>query len=159
MADIDNIDNTQDTIDVRDVIARFEELEAELQERHEAGQFMSDFDDWITNSIDNSAPVLAAFEDGDQVQSDIEEFYKLRELLDDLKGQGGDEEWRGAWYPVTLVKDDYFKEYAQGLAEDIGAVPKDLSWPACHIDWDAAADALQNDYTSVDYDGETYWTR
>jgi hypothetical protein len=59
----------------------------------------------------------------------------------------------------VLVRDSYFAEYAQQLAEDIGAVPSDASWPARHIDWEAAADELQTDYTSVDFDGVTYWTR
>jgi hypothetical protein len=36
---------------------------------------------------------------------------------------------------------------------------RDLSWPASYIDWDAAADALRMDYTSVDYAGVTYWVR
>src|SRR5574343_1100147 len=62
-------------------------------------------------------------------------------------------------YGATLIRDSYFEEYAQELAEDIGAIGKDLPWPACHIDWEAAADALKQDYTSVDFDGVEYWVR
>jgi hypothetical protein len=59
----------------------------------------------------------------------------------------------------TLIRDSYFKEYAQDLAEDIGAIQPDLSWPYNCIDWDQAADELQSDYTSIDIGGVTYWGR
>jgi hypothetical protein len=64
---------------------------------------------------------------------------------------------------VALVRDSYFERYAQELAEDTGglreAVPNRMNyiWPFCHIDWKAAADSLQQDYSSADFDGETYW--
>jgi len=60
---------------------------------------------------------------------------------------------------VTLVRDDHFVRYARELAHDIGAVREAAEWPLSHIDWDAAATALQSDYTSLDFDGVTYWTR
>ncbi|KKK55784.1 hypothetical protein LCGC14_3071100, partial [marine sediment metagenome] len=45
------------------------------------------------------------------------------------------------------------------LAEDIGAIAKDTSWPATSIDWEAAANELLIDYSSVDFDGVTYYFR
>lgn len=59
----------------------------------------------------------------------------------------------------VMIPDDDFEEYAQELAEDIGAVQKDVAWPACHIDWEEAADALKQDYTSVTVDDTLYWFR
>ncbi len=58
-----------------------------------------------------------------------------------------------------LISDGYFETYAQELAYDIGAVPSDVSWPLTCFDWDAAAEALQVDYTSVVWNGATYWGR
>jgi len=72
---------------------------------------------------------------------------------------GGDEQWEGAWYPVTLIRDSYFENYAQELADGIGAINSDARWPNNCIDWARAARELQADYTSVDFDGETYWCR
>ena len=43
------------------------------------------------------------------------------------------------------------------MAEDIGAISGDESWPLNYIDWAAAAEALQMDYTSIDFDGVEYW--
>ncbi len=150
-----DISNHDDIIDSRDVIARIEELEAELAERHEAGQFASSFDDWIANSRDNSNPIYAAFpDDGHDVQCDIEELYKLRALAEQASGYAAD--WQ---HGETLVRDSYFETYAQELAEDIGAVDRNASWPNTCIDWEQAARELQMDYTSVDFDGVTYWIR
>jgi len=152
--------NTADVIDMRDAIARFEELETELQDRHETGGFMSDFQDWISNSRDNSNPVHAAFpDDGAQVQSDIEEFYKLQKFIGACKGYGGDEQWRGHWYPVVMVRDSYFRDFAEEEAESIGAINGNAKWPNNCIDWDRAARELRMDYSAVDYDGVTYWYR
>jgi hypothetical protein len=58
-----------------------------------------------------------------------------------------------------MIRDSYFKEYAQEFAEDIGAINKNASWPNTCIDWDQAARELQMDYTSVNFDGVTYWIR
>lgn len=66
------------------------------------------------------------------------------------------EDWE---YGVTLIRDSYFQTYAEELADDIGAVPADVSWPLTCIDWEQAARELQQDYTCVDFDGVTYWVR
>lgn len=111
-------------IDLRDVIARFEELE-DLEER---------------DSDEN------------------EEFESIKKLLEELAGYGGDEQWRGDWYPCTLISDDAFADYAQELLKDCGTIPSDLpEWVS--IDWDETAKAVQQDYSSVELDGDTYWYR
>jgi len=81
----------------------------------------------------------------------------LGEILGELAGYGGDEQFEGDWYPITLVRDSYFVQYAMDFAEDIGAVNPDATWPNNYIDWDRAADALQMDYSSVEINGTTYW--
>jgi hypothetical protein len=118
------ITNTDDTIDLRDVIARFEEIEEEQTDDEEIAEFM-----------------------------------QLKQLLDDCKGHGGDEQWRGDWYPVTLIRDSYFENYAQELAEEVDAVSSDAKWPYTCIDWEKAARELQYDYTSVGFGDVTYWYR
>jgi hypothetical protein len=90
---------------------------------------------------------------------DAEELAPLQALLDTLAGTGGDHEWRGQWYPVTLIRDSHFETYARELAEDIGAIRADAQWPLTCIDWEKAAWELQTDYTSVEFDGVTYWYR
>jgi hypothetical protein len=128
------VSNMNDVIDTRDLIARFEELESIKD--NAGGTFSEEFTE-----------VLRI------------EFDQLRSLLDDLGGRGGDEQWRGDWYPVTLIRDDYFKTYAQELAEDIGVINQGAVWPNNCIDWEQAARELQMDYSTVEFDGVTYWYR
>jgi len=65
----------------------------------------------------------------------------------------------GDSYEPTLIPDDEFEDYAQELAEDIGAIDDDAGWPANHIDWEAAADALRMDYTTIAFKGDDYLIR
>lgn len=127
-----DISNSADIIDVRDIIARVEELEDERD----------------------------GLDEGEQLdEDDSAELDALTELLNDLAGYGGDEQWRGAWYPVTLIRDDYFEDYARELANDIGAIDRNATWPANCIDWEQAASELQVDYSTVEYGEVTYWYR
>jgi len=80
--------------------------------------------------------------------------------LADLKLLAEQGETMDNWeHGLTLIRDSYFKEYAQELAEDIGAMPKEYSWPTSCIDWDQAADELRMDYTPLTFGNVTYWAR
>lgn len=124
------ISSSDDLIDVRDIIARVEELETQRDD-----------------------------EDEEMDGEEVTELATLRELLSDLAGNGGDEDWRGDWYPITLIRESHFENYAQELAEDIGAIDRNASWPNTCIDWEAASEALLMDYTSTEFDGVTYYYR
>src|SRR5689334_22116322 len=82
------------------------------------------------------------------------ELKALQSLAEEAEGYAAD--WK---HGETLIRDSYFKTYAQELADDIGAIDANASWPMSCIDWDQAARELQMDYTSVDFDGVTYWVR
>lgn len=58
----------------------------------------------------------------------------------------------------TLIRDDYFVEYAKDLAAELGYVesPQPAQWPYTCVDWDRAAEELKQDYYSVTFDGKTY---
>lgn len=83
-----------------------------------------------------------------------EELHALKELAEQCERYSGD--WK---YGATLIRDDYFEEYAQELAEDLGLINGNASWPNNCIDWEQAANDLKYDYTSVDFNGVTYWIR
>jgi hypothetical protein len=86
------------------------------------------------------------------------ELAQLRALLDELKGYGGDEQWRGDWYPAQLIDDEYFVEYATDLVVDCGELPRDMPHYIV-VDWAATARNIREDYSTVDVDGRTYWYR
>lgn len=87
----------------------------------------------------------------DEVGSDADELKNLVELRDEIGSP-----WDGGVY---LISEDNFTEHAEQLAEDIGAIERSASWPCNYIDWNRAAEDLKNDYSTVDYDGETYYYR
>ena len=125
-----DLDLSADIIDVRDIIARVEDLRDECDD---------------TSALNTP-----------EARQDLKD---LESLLEDLQGLGGDEQFEGEWYPVTLIRDSYFTAYAQELAEDIGAVDANAKWPNNCIDWEFAAKELKYDYSGVDINGTTYWTR
>ena len=75
-------------------------------------------------------------------------------LRDEAEGYA--EDWQ---YGVALIRDSHFKDYAEELAEEIGAINRNPTWPNNCIDWDEAARQLQQDYASVEFDGVEYWVR
>lgn len=125
--------NHADTIDTRDIIEQIEGLESDIEDLRESEQM------------------------SDKTAAD-EELQSLLSLMDELKGQGGDEQWRGDWYPVSLIHEDYFVDAMRQLMEDIGDIPH--RFPSyIVIDWEATAENLRVDYSSVDIEGHTYWFR
>lgn len=96
-------------------------------------------------------------EQGGLDEDDGDEFDSLSNLVDTINDYGGDSAEDG----VTLIRDSYFTEYAQQLAEDIGAIGNAAAagWPLYCIDWEQAARELQADYSALEFDGVTYWFR
>jgi hypothetical protein len=91
-----------------------------------------------------------------QEELDDEERAEL-DILESLADEAsGSPDWQ---YGETLIRDTYFRDYAQELAQDCGMIPDDLRWPCTCIDWEQAARELQIDYFSVDFDGVTFWIR
>jgi hypothetical protein len=133
------ISNTDDMIDSRDVIARIEELEDDRAQVlacvEDETRSARELDDW---DADNGAELAA-----------------LKSLADEAEGYAPD--WH---HGETLIRDSYFKDYARDLAEDLhGREALSGAWPFGCIDWEEAAQELQQDYTSVLFDGVTYWVR
>ena len=123
------ITNSDDIIDSRDVIERIEELRDELADA------LEDKDRAVANDI-------------------LGELIPLESLAKEASEYSPD--WQ---YGEALIRDSYFEDYAQELADDIGAIPDGYTWPTSCIDWKAAARDLQVDYTEVDFDGVSYWIR
>lgn len=120
---------TADVTDSRDIISRIDRVETDL---------------------------AAAIEAGDGTEFELrKELNALDAFATEASGYAAD--WR---YGETIIHADYFVTYAEELAHDIGAVSAETSgWPNRHIDWEAAADELKQDYSEVEFEGETYYIR
>ena len=119
---------------------------------------MSNLD--LTADIIDVRDIIACIEYFDDEENDEnEELNNLLSIMTELESVGGgDEQWRGDWYPLTLIADSYFTDYARELLEDCGDLPKELPH-YIEIDWDATARNIRVDYTPVTINGATYWTR
>lgn len=151
------IDNSQDLIESRDVIKCTEELQDErdglAQMLEEAKQEIADCED------ESDKPNLReAFQDAqDELEQwdndNQEELKNLKALEDGINSS----EWR---HGLTLIRETYFADYCREMCEDIGDIPKNLpSYIENAIDWDKVARQLKQDYSTVEYDGVTYYYR
>jgi len=130
----ENLIKHDDIVDVRDIIAKLATLERLRSDTPDA--------DAVTWELSEEAKELAA----------------LERIMEDLKGKGGDEQWRGDWYPVTLIHEDYFTEYTKELVTECGYLSRDFpGWIA--IDWESTANAVRQDYQPIEIDDHVYWTR
>lgn len=112
----------------------------------------------VSSDVIDSRDIIERIDDL-EARDDLDE-YETVELADLLAFAAEAEGYISDWkYGESLIRDSYFVEYAQELADDIGAVSKDASWPNSYIDWDAAAEALQQDFTSIELRGVTFWAR
>lgn len=153
-------------IDSRDVIARQEDLQDTLtsaydeylEEVQEVVEELSEggttpggempeamtFTHWVQDTSDNSDATY---------QEEAEEYMWLENLIDECDGVV---DWK---YGATLIREAIFEDYARELAEDIGAIDSNATWPLQHINWTEAAEALRMDYTEVDFGGVAYLVR
>jgi hypothetical protein len=134
------LDLTTDLIDVREIIERIEELETLL------GNEDGTDEGWMGTD------------------AEWDELAALQVWMSEMKGYGGDEQWRGDWYPVTLIAESYFVEYIKDLIHDCYEMPKEMhsgDWPYRHmtIDYDAAAKEAEADYMTIEIEGVDYFYR
>lgn len=138
ISDAPEIDENADTLDSRDVIKALE-IYRDAVTALGLDPDAKDIDD---SDLDS---------DGLEIW---ETYIALRNFDEECSGYASD--WQ---HGETLINDSYFEDYARELAKDIGAVKLDSKWPNNHIDWEAAAEELQRDYTSIKFKGQTFWIR
>lgn len=91
----------------------------------------------------------------DSYSTDIEEYKNINTFCAELSDYSSDFE-----YGEAIIREDYFTQYAEDFCKDCGLVPSDLSsLIEDNLDWDGIAEDLKQDYTSVEYDGDTYYIR
>ena len=169
------ISSSDDVIDSRDIIARKDELESEREDLVSAVESASE----ALSDHQAEEPPNSVEESGDDGEEYAEWSAKLSELktalvdatseLDEWDEDNGDElkglvalcdeapgdDWE---HGATLINESYFTDYCQELVSDIGDLPKDIPGYLV-IDWEATANNLRADYTSVEWEGTTFYVR
>lgn len=152
-----------EVVDSRDIIARIEELEAELQAVHEdateEGLTTLNYSDWLA--------AFAASLDGDDT-IDLTTYEAITESLEELaelKALTNEAESSLDWvYGEALIREDYFTDYIEELIEDCYQLPEGFNsgeWPWRHmsLNYEAAAEEAKQDYFEVQWGDETYLIR
>lgn len=135
-------------LDTRDLSKRREELKEEILD-----SFLENFPHYqeMTESFED-----IRFEE-EEIQSwkeDFEDELKEIEEIDTIENELGSE----FDYGITLVDVDDWEEFVEQDLKDLGYIPKDFpSW--IEIDWEATANNVRQDYTEVEYQGNSYLGR
>ncbi|AMR79469.1 antirestriction protein ArdA [Cupriavidus nantongensis] len=150
-----------DIIDIREITDRVDELRDELQTAMDENEEGHDFETLEEYRAAVRKDVSAAH--CHKLYEEERELTELEDILDELRGCGGDHQWEGDWYPLMLIADDHFQDFAQQEAEDCGLIDSSAKWPHTCIDWERAARELRMDYSAVsvtiDGDIREYWYR
>jgi predicted nuclease with TOPRIM domain len=154
----EEIDFSENIIDTRDIIEKYEEIDNELTNSRERIEEIREELKPLSRDIpDQEEDYYALKDELNDLEGYIEDLIQENLVLMDFVDKYEDEipEFTDG---AVLIRDDYFVEYAQQLADDIYDI-EDSRWPFCHIDWDEAAEALQQDYAIVEIAGDVYWYR
>lgn len=144
-------DITKEVFDLRDIIELYEELEAEL---------LTDYNALNGESERATDPEDVAFQDFlESVATDeAQEYRAIRAVLLELAGTGDDEQWRGDWYPVTMIAERHWVDYCEDLVKDIGDLPQEIP-SYIVIDWEDTAENIRADYSEIAIEGISYYYR
>lgn len=178
------VNNSEDILDSRDVIARRDYLRDERQSLEDAiteleeGETDDDGNPMVPPCAQAMGCLCAGHAQGNRASSPCEtnenaetELGQARAAL--VEWNAGDEaeelrdleafiaEGSPSWEDgETLIRESYFEDYAQELADDLhGERMAKNEWPFSCIDWERAARELRYDYTGADFDGVTYYYR
>ena len=148
------IDSSDSYIDPQAVIVEADEYEDSIAcKQEEIDMVQGRIDDLDPEDEDYDDELSGLECERDNLQDELtgleEEAEDIFELRDDCNFYARGE---------TLISEDVWDSYVRQLAEDIEGI--DLSqWPYNRIDWDAAANDLLVDYTTITFRGQDFYVR
>lgn len=148
------IDSSDEFINPRDVEVEADEYEDSIackqEEINDIETQIQDLDDEDESYDDDLADLECQLENlKDELTGLEEEAEDIFELRSDCNNYA-----RGD----TLINEDYWVEYVQQMAEDIDGIDTS-NWPYNRIDWEAAAEDLRMDYTTITWRGQDFYVR
>ena len=135
------------TIDTRDLIEERDELK---------GQILDNFNDRFDTELDDFNDIERYLDEDerDDFKSYWEDEYQQIDDIDEVENAVGSE----FTYGCTLIEEDYFEGYVRELLVDCGYISKDFPY-WIEIDWEATSENVKQDYSELEYKGETYYFR
>ena len=135
-------------IDTRDLIETRDELKQEILD-----SFLENFPHYeeMTESFED---ILFEEEEIESWKQDWQEEINQITCIDEVEDEIGSEFDFG----VTLIAEDDFTDYVEDYLKGCGYISDDFpSW--IEIDWEATAENVKQDYSELEYEGETYFYR
>ena len=131
-------------IDTRDLIETRDKLKQEILD-----SFLENFPHYeeMTESFED---ILFEEEEIESWKQDWQEEINQITCIDEVEDEIGSEFDFG----VILIPEDDFTDYVEDLLEGCGDISDDFE-----IDWEATAEDVKQDYSELEYEGETYFYR
>ena len=159
----DEITNSEDILDSCNIQERYDYLTERIQDAFsDAGRDSVDFESCVENwkegnRLDSILSRLVHLEMLDE--SELEEWKTIKTVFIDQFSTNS--EWG---YGMVFLRDSYMDEdWAENQCKDLGyfgTVKNELpSFIYNNINWQGILEDLQQDYTTVDFDGVDYWYR
>jgi len=143
--------NLNDTIiDSRDIEERINELESLIDDYESDIEELQDSDEFEGDGLDTEDQQRL-----EQLREDLEEAQEELNPLTAIRDEVSSSEWD---YGLTLIHEDVWVDYVKELCEDIGEIPSELP-SYIVVDWDATADNISVDYSTVTIEGNDYYYR
>lgn len=141
--------NTTELIERRDLLT--EDVINDFNDTFEADVY--DLDEMISYEPEEDDDHYEDYEDEFNTFRDTwaDELQEIRNI-DEIESDIGSREFQ---YGITLIPVDDFEEYAQDYTRELYNLSDIPSW--IEIDWDATAHNLSSDFSSVEYDGDSYY--
>ncbi len=178
-----SINSSNDIIDSRDIISEIDDLESAISDFNDdittAEEEIDDLDSQIEllddetelkflieatddkkeqakfeSKIKNIQDAIIEYNDQiARITSErnevMEELKPLKEFADECESYAPD--WNSG---VVLISEDHFTEYAKDLCEEVENVPDYIV-----IDWEETAENLKIDYTTIEFEGFSFYVR
>ena len=137
-------------LDTRDLQEQIDNLELEIEDLNE------DLED-LEKDLGMCGSKHELRTTQDEIEKGKEQLQDLRDELQPLLDLKVEDipDWD---YGAILIPESDWEEYVEDLLKDCGYISNDVPWWIV-IDWAATADNVAADYSTVDYDGDTYYYR
>lgn len=142
-------------IDTRDLIEERDNLKEQILDDFN-DRFYTELDDFdeIETYLNDEASENIDEDERDDFKSYWEDEYQQIDDIDEVENAVGSE----FTYGCTLIEEDDFEDYVRELLVDCGYISKDFPhW--IEIDWEATSENVKQDYSELEYKGETYYFR
>lgn len=145
-------------IDSRDIVKEYDDMvierEGYLEDVVMAEEILNDVDPEDEDATADAEMWLESARTNLEIweQDNLDRFSMLESVIETGRSYN-----TGFDNGVTLIPLDKTEEYAKRTACDTCDMYRKLTWPLNCIDWTSAVDELFEDWTEIEFDGDTYY--